>query len=232
MSKYNISYGAVTDRHVRTLAGNMSGSAKLRHIQEYLVTHLPVLWCRAYASMPTRRRELVQVTDHGFEYVFDMGLDRVVCAFGFTWYNASPRDSARMGAFLAAQPSTAPQKNVSENEDPPAAISRRQHLAGLSFRERFFVTHGDRYDRGHFMSHRQGGGYDINLFPQLATVNQGKSTEGKVYRGMERECVATSLLCFSRPIYDDESWVPAELEYGVLRCANAWFVRNFPNRPG
>ena len=81
------------------------------------------------------------------------------------------------------------------------------------------------------MSHRQGGGYDINLFPQLASVNQGKSPEGQVYRAMETECVRTSLFCFSRPIYDDRSWVPAELEYGVLRTANTLDFRTFPNKP-
>ena len=231
MSKHHIAYGAVANRVLHKLPRGTPAGRKLRLVQKYLVSHLPHEWCRAYASMPGSSAKVVQVTDHGFEYLFDLGPERVVCAFGFTWFNDATRDSERMGGFLAAQTSAAKLEALVENADTPEAAARSEHLAGLSFRERFFLTHGDRYDRGHFMSHRQGGGYDINLFPQLASVNQGRSIEGKVYRAMERECVETSLLCFSRPIYDDKSWVPVELEYGVLRSANTLFVQKFPNRP-
>jgi hypothetical protein len=81
------------------------------------------------------------------------------------------------------------------------------------------------------MSHRQGGGLDINLFPQRADVNQGRSTQGKTYRAMERACVANpGTFCFSRPIYDDQTWVPAELDYGVLYSPRTVDVRTFPNK--
>ena len=78
---------------------------------------------------------------------------------------------------------------------------------GLSYRERFLASHGHRYDRGHFMSHRQAGGLDINLFPQRADINQGHSALGKQYRAMERDAVThRNTFVFSRPLYDDKSW--------------------------
>jgi len=80
------------------------------------------------------------------------------------------------------------------------------------------------------MSHRQGGGLDINLFPQRTDVNQGHGRLGVLYRTMERTCVADQVFCFSRPLYDDESWVPYRLEYGVCQHRNRWSVEVFPNR--
>ena len=42
-----------------------------------------------------------------------------------------------------------------------------------------------------------------------------------------------NVFCFSRPIYDDASWVPAQLEYGVFHEPRRMSVRMFPNkRPG
>ena len=228
MSKYEIDYGAIASKFLHKQPATTPSSRKLLLLQKHLASELPKEWCRAYGSMPTSRSEIVQVTEHGYEYLFDLALERVVCAFGVSWYNDTTRDSERMSGFLGASGGT---KEPAKAAATTNAVSKRTHLAGLSYRDRFFLTHGDRYDRGHFMSHRQGGGYDINLFPQLASVNQGKSVEGKVYRAMERECVDQAMFCFSRPIYDDRTWVPAELEYGVLRSASAWFVQKFPNRP-
>ena len=74
-------------------------------------------------------------------------------------------------------------------------------------------------DRGHFMSHRQGGGMDVNFFPQRKEVNRGWSEAGKIYRKMERYCAShAGILCFSRPIYNkgNETWVPDNIEYGVM----------------
>ncbi len=85
------------------------------------------------------------------------------------------------------------------------------------------------------MSHKQGGGLDINLFPQRADINQGHGRLGASYRAMEKECVlqakqGTPVFCFSRPIYDDESWVPAMLDYGIIYGPQHISVATFPNK--
>ncbi len=171
----------------------------------FLLEHLPDVWCDGYRRMPNGPVQIVEVSDGGYRYLFDLGAERVVAAYGSSRYNPSKRDSARMAGFLGS-------------------------TAGLSWRERFFATHHDRYDRGHFMSHRQGGGLDINLFPQRADINRGKSALGSQYRAMERHCASTaSTFCFSRPIYDDDSWVPAALDYGAMYGPDLT-VKRFPNK--
>jgi hypothetical protein len=71
---------------------------------------------------------------------------------------------------------------------------------------------------------------DVNLFPQLASVNQGKSIDRKVYRAMEKTCVAQrGTFYFSRPIDDDDTWVPVGLEYGVFQAVQNMDYRIFPN---
>jgi hypothetical protein len=87
-----------------------------------------------------------------------------------------------------------------------------------------------RGDKGHIMSHGQGGGMDINLFPQRPDVNRGRSLSGKVYREMERYCAAnTGSFCFSRLLYDEPSWVPFEIEYGVLYHPRQFRIERFTN---
>jgi hypothetical protein len=69
------------------------------------------------------------------------------------------------------------------------------------------------YDRGHFFAHQMGGGLDINLFPQTASVNRRG-----LWRRMESYCVRNpGTFCFIRPIYADATWRPARLEYGILK---------------
>jgi len=51
---------------------------------------------------------------------------------------------------------------------------------------------------------------------------------------METACVAkhgaAPIFCCSRPIYDDGSWVPAQLEYAVIYNPHRMNVRAFPNK--
>lgn len=81
-------------------------------------------------------------------------------------------------------------------------------------------------DRGHFFAHTMGGGTDINLFPQLASVNRGGE-----WRRMERFAARNpGTFCFIRPVYAGSGWVPAELEYGLYRPPAFTFWGNrFPN---
>jgi DNA/RNA non-specific endonuclease len=89
-------------------------------------------------------------------------------------------------------------------------------------------THPGR-DRGHFFAHTMGGGTDINLFPQLASVNRGGE-----WRRMERYAVEhPGTFCFIRPIYAGTSWTPSQLEYGIYKMPPAdafgFWGNVFPN---
>lgn len=205
MSRHSVDYHALTVDFRRSAARGGSGDERRGKLADFLLEHLPSLWCARYRAMPNGPVQIVELIDHGYRFLFDLGAERVVAAYGSSRYNPSTRDSSRMAGFLG-------------------------QTAGLSWRERFFASHGDRYDRGHFMSHRQGGGLDINLFPQRADINQGSSALGREYRDMERHCAAAAdVFCFSRPIYDDTTWVPAALDYGAT-YGEQLIVKRFPNK--
>jgi hypothetical protein len=86
------------------------------------------------------------------------------------------------------------------------------------------------YDNGHFMSHLSGGSIDLNLFPQRRDVNRGWS-EWRRYRDMERfVCNNPGTFAFSRPIYDDLTIVPSQLEYGYYDLDLNVHFETFPNR--
>lgn len=94
-----------------------------------------------------------------------------------------------------------------------------------------FTKHYKGKDRGHFLSHRQGGGMDVNFFPQKKEVNRGWNEAGKIYRKMERFCSANpGIFCFSRPLYnsDNNTWDPDKLEYGII-IEKQFRIVVFPN---
>jgi hypothetical protein len=85
-------------------------------------------------------------------------------------------------------------------------------------------------DRGHFVAHAGGGGMDMNFFPQAKGLNRGTTERGKVWKAMERQIIerpGTPL--FVRPLYDDGTWVPTLIDYGVLTDAQLW-RETFENR--
>jgi hypothetical protein len=192
----------------------------------FLTSELPARWCDAYSVMPKGEGEIVAVTDEGFTFLFDLDAERVVVAFGTSRYNPARRDSGRMAGFLGKVTSASDLARIGTG----AGGRQRQALAQMTWRDRFFQTYGHKYDRGHFMSHRQGGGLDINLFPQRADINQGHGAQGALYRRMERACVDDEVFCFSRPVYEDGTWVPVQLEYGVVHGPRRMSVVMFPNR--
>lgn len=84
-------------------------------------------------------------------------------------------------------------------------------------------------DRGHFFAHTMGGGTDINLFPQFASVNRGGQ-----WRAMERYAVDNpGTFCCIRPVYGAPGWRPTELDYAVFRMPPsepfALWQDRFPN---
>ncbi|HEX3434511.1 MAG TPA: hypothetical protein VHT25_10670 [Solirubrobacteraceae bacterium] len=98
----------------------------------------------------------------------------------------------------------------------PAAQRDRARLSGF-LRDPRIWSEAHR-DRGHFVAHSAGGGTDLNLFPQAASLNRGRTPQGRRWREMERYAArhpGTPL--FLRPIYDSARWTPAELDFGILK---------------
>ena len=133
--------------------------------------------------------------------VFDLTAERAVCVYGVSTPPAAARDTARMAGF--------PDVNVGWRR------SGRTRVAA---------------DKGHFLAHGSGGGLDANLFPQARDLNRGWSQQGKVYRSMERTAAAQrGTFVYHRAIYADATWVPRELEYGLLRPDGTWWLERFSN---
>jgi len=75
---------------------------------------------------------------------------------------------------------------------------------------------GPNYHRGHLIAHSIGGGTDINLVPQLGKLNIGQ------FRVLERRVrelarQGTNCLYFVRPLYTNQSQMPAQFEQGVIQ---------------
>ena len=146
---------------------------------------------------------LVEVNLGTAVFVFDRTHERVVGAYGVATEPAGERDRNRMRRF------------------PDVNMSIRATMDGEAFDA----------DGGHFLSHAAGGELDINLFPQRRELNRGWSAEGKLFRRMEAYTARhPGVFHFHRPVYDDLSWIPSSLEYGVLREDNEWWVERFRNK--
>ena len=95
----------------------------------------------------------------------------------------------------------------------PADTRDKPYIAGL-----LRGVWSDRYDgddRGHFIAHTSGGRLDVNLFPQEKTLNRGGE-----WRQMERYCSThPKTFFFVRPLYHDDTWRPAFLEFGIYTTA-------------
>jgi hypothetical protein len=147
--------------------------------------------------------ELMEVNLDLGSFVFDLVAERVVIAYAFSTAQLTKRDGSRIRGF--------PNVNASV-----------QKVMGQSA----FVA-----DKGHFLGHASGGSLDINLFPQRRELNRGWSEEGKTFRAMERHVSENdSTFFYHRPIYDDSSWIPSLLEYGVFKEDNSWWVETFRNK--
>lgn len=137
-------------------------------------------------------------------FVFDHTLERVVVAYAVSIEQLTARDASRMRGF------------------PNVNASVRAALG-----EKAFAV-----DKGHFLGHASGGVLDINLFPHRRDLNRGWSVEGKRFRTMERFIAEhPGTFFFHRPSYDDDTWIPFALEYGVLLDGTTWWIERFQNKP-
>ena len=93
---------------------------------------------------------------------------------------------------------------------------------------------GDDYDKGHALSHAQGGlEGGPNYFKQKRSVNQRRSGAGNLWRDIETYLAANvGVFAFVRLIYrpGETSEVPFEAEYGILNGPGQFRVVIFPNR--
>ena len=178
-------------------------------VQQHLRRELSYLWRDQYLEMTPRQTNIL-VFPHGtFDYFYD--------------------DYASLEATGVVKPD-----GVTEARLVAAVgISRPGHRSRDDGRLRGWVgptgrTFGDAWDKGHFIAHSIGGavdGLEANVFLQLRRVNRGE------YRRMERYCADNpGVLCFARPLYDDASARPAQVEFGVLKTDGELWVERFENR--
>lgn len=159
-------------------------------------------WNDAYRAMfPIAQLSDIHIDFAVFE--FDELNERVTLAYSLSVEQLMKRDSNRMRGFV----------NVNELV--------RKIMGGKAF-----VA-----DKGHFLGHASGGVLDINLFPQRRELNRGWSPEGKRFRQMERYVEEHPITFFyHRPLYNDDSWIPHYLEYGILVESTTWWVEVFQNK--
>jgi len=173
---------------------------------KYLREQLPLAWLQAYKRMCSGPTNVFVVPASGFEYMFDYSSELVAI-------REAEEDEVQEDRVVAAH-------GVSRAPTHPRDASR---LRG-------FPANAERADRGHFLAHSAGGGLEINLFHQAASLNRGWSEGGKRYRAMERYCARNpGTYFFSRPIYHDPTARPALIEFGILKPDQTMWVEVFAN---
>jgi hypothetical protein len=162
-------------------------------------------WLEEYAERTPWRASVLEISQDALTYLFD------------------------------AAPTTA---GLDVGDDRVVAVwgeSRHAPAQRDRARQRGFVPVPARWsgtgrDRGHFVAHAAGGGLDLNLFPQSSRLNQGRSEQGKTWTAMERYGIVNpGTPLFIRPTYDDTTWTPSMIDYGLLKGEELWFER-FDNR--
>jgi hypothetical protein len=160
------------------------------------------VWCDEYVR-EHQTASLLEINLVSAVYWFDRTGERVVIAYGISTKPEKPRDLSRMRRF------------------PDVSVGVNRVMGDLAIP----------VDRGHLISHAAGGELDINLFPQRRELNRGWSEEGKLYREMERLAAHhPGTFHFHRARYDDDTWIPSALQYGVLREDETWWIEEFENK--
>lgn len=136
-------------------------------------------------------------------FVFDFVNERVALAYAFSTPALTKRDASRIRGFPNVNATV---KRVMGEDAFPA-------------------------DKGHFLGHASGGTLDINLFPQRRDLNRHWSEQGKRYGAMERYVAEhRGTFFYHRPIYDDDTWLPDQLEFGVHTEDGQWWIDVFNNK--
>jgi hypothetical protein len=169
-----------------------------------LTKSLEDAWLTEYEEMCRHELNVLQFVDGGFTFLFDQ-----------TSGNGSACEDRLVAAHGLSVVATAGRDR-----------SRIQGFLGGGLD----IPGKGRFDKGHVLAHAMGGGLDVNLFPQRAALNRGRSSEGKVYRRMEAYAAGhPGTFVFSRLLYADATWVPSALEYGILLSKDGFWVESFTN---
>jgi hypothetical protein len=184
-----------------------SAATTERTVIQRFKNEMPRKWCVAYDQMTASRNNIVEVTLGTYDYLFDLA-------------SLIPNNKIE-DRLVVVYGTTSPNLG-------PRDAARMKGWMGSHFKDR----HGRPMDKGHGMSHRSGGGLDINLFPQRPEVNRGfGSCEHDLrFREMERQAVKRpGTFCFLRFIYRDSTWFPSKIEYGLIRADGTLNVEEFDN---
>jgi len=184
-------------------------------VQQFLRAELPHVWHHAYLEMTPGRQVNVSIINRGnFEYLYD-DQDTLVAT------GVIPDELNTESRVVAAIGTSAPDPRRRDD-------SRLRGWLGPTDK-----TFGKAWDKGHFIAHSIGGavaGSELNVFVQRRDLNRGWSPAGRRYRAMESYCAANAgVLCWSRPVYNDGSAMPLQIEYGVLRPDGELWVETFEN---
>lgn len=199
-SRYAIDYNA---------AFTTAGEVSVVHLAIAFEQRLPSIWRHAYLSTITHEPNLVQFRHGTFEYICDLYSQLELT--GSVSFDQTIADRV-IGVFGMSS-------RAREGHD-----GRRVRI------ELSEELEGTQRDDGHFMARSIGGGLNVNLFSQDRRLNRGWSSQGKIYRRMEKYCrEQEGTFCFSRPIYCDGSNVPRWLEFGVLKNDESLWVEVFDN---
>jgi hypothetical protein len=175
--------------------GHRGGGVAMAALKE----EVPYAWAERYARLTPHATNLLWVGAEGFDYLFDEPASLVAAG---TITAAQAVQDRLVGAHGLSR---------SEKGDRETTASR---LAGAPRGPAEVMEEGrSSYDRGHVMAHSIGGGLDINLVPQLGSVNRRG-----LWRRMERYCQQNQgSYVFCGLVYFGLSGHPAFIEYGVLR---------------
>jgi hypothetical protein len=192
-----------------------AAATSLQELIVYLRAELPHAWFAEYAAASNRPANVMTFRHGAFEYVYDHYT--ALEASGEVAYDATVE--SRLVAVCG----------VSAPRNSPRDDYRLRGWVGPTGR-----MFGSEWDKGHFIAHSIGGavdGFEANVYLQKRALNRGWSPEGKRFRSMEKYCCANGgTFCFCRPIYEDGTARPAEIEFGVLRGPADLWVERFDNR--
>lgn len=181
--------------------------SRVAHLSE----ELPYEWLDQYVVMSNRKVNAHRISENGFLYIYDYYSEFVVKNEA----DADPNVEDRLIGVLGSSNPTSSERNA----------SRQRGWAGLSGK-----ALGNKNDKGHFVAHSLGGGFEINMFVQLRDLNRGWSEKGKIYREMESYCSENpKTFMFSRPFYKDASARPSAFEFGILKTDGKIWLEYFEN---
>lgn len=160
------------------------------HLEQTVIPYLVDAWLRHY-RLALSDGEVVEVPLGQFSYLFDIGPDRLIAAWGIS-----------QGRFAGDRP---------ESRIKGYPVARR-----------------NLYDAGHAISHRLGGGTDINLTAQLASVNR------RPFQELERMAVKNpGSLYFTYWMYyrvaEKKIQLASRIQQGLISPNSPPSIRDFKN---